>query len=266
MSRHFTFSRAQHDVPVEVVEVLDERARVLSLPMVLIGAAARDLCVHAPLAESPTRTTNDVDIAIAVPHGEEFARFTSPFDAVKKAEHKFVVLGIEVDIVPFGGVESDGEVTFRDGSVLDVVGLREAMASPDLVTLSPDLTVQVASIQAQTALKILAWRDRHVQNPKDAPDLHAVLSAGSGGPYADEMWMADDALEACGYVPDLAGAYLLGRTCGEGFTPERARAVSDVLDDPRDFAQLALQMGHLTSSELLDAYRRGFTRGISTTG
>lgn len=131
MSRHFTFSRAQHDVPVEVVEVLDERARVLSLPMVLIGAAARDLCVHAPLAESPTRTTNDVDIAIAVPHGEEFARFTSPFDAVKKAEHKFVVLGIEVDIVPFGGVESDGEVTFRDGSVLDVVGLREAMASPD---------------------------------------------------------------------------------------------------------------------------------------
>lgn len=261
MSRHFTFTRDQHDVPVEVVAVLDDRARAHSIPMVLIGAAARDLCVHAPLSEHPMRATRDVDVAVAVPRGEVFAEFTSAFAPVRGAEHTFRVLGIEVDIVPFGGIERRGAVTFADGSVLDVVGLSEALSSPDLVTLSPDLTVKVASIQAQSALKVLAWRDRHARDPKDASDLHAVLAAGSRGPYADEMWAADDALEACGYVPDLAGAYLLGRTSRESFTDARARAVTGVLDDAAGFARLALQMKHLTSSDLLDAYARGFRAG-----
>lgn len=260
MSRHFTFTPDQHDVPVDVVAVLADRAAELSLPMVLIGAAARDLCVHAPMAEYPDRATQDVDIALAVPRGDEFVEFTSRFDAVNGAEHKFRVLGIEVDIVPFGGVEERGEVLFGDGSVLDVVGLREAMAAPDLVTLASGLTVSVASIEAQTALKILAWRDRHHINPKDAVDLHRILSAGSLGPYADEMWAAEDALEATGYVPDLAGAHLLGQRCGAAFDVDRGQAVVDVLEDPAQVSLLALQMGHLTSAELLDAYARGFTR------
>ncbi|KRE38860.1 hypothetical protein ASG73_00350 [Janibacter sp. Soil728] len=89
MGRHFTVAPDQHDVPVELMEMLDSRSRALSLPMVLIGAAARDLCVHAPVAERSSRSTADVDIAIAVPHGEAFAEFTSGFDAVRGAEHKF---------------------------------------------------------------------------------------------------------------------------------------------------------------------------------
>lgn len=261
MSRHFTFTRDQHDVPVEVVQFLDERAREFSLPMVIIGAAARDLCVHAPLGAHPDRATRDVDVALAAPRGEAFTQFTSSFEVVGNAEHTFRILGIEVDVVPFGGVEHAGQVTFNDGSVLDVVGLREALSDPDRVTLSANLTVNVASIQAQTALKILAWRDRHVQDPKDAVDLHAVLSAASLGPYAEEMWAAEQALEACGYMPDLAGAYLLGQTCGAAFTAERGQAVIDVLDDPALFARLALQMKHLTSGELLDAYGIGFKAG-----
>lgn len=261
MSRHFTFTRDQHDVPVEVVQFLDERAREFSLPMVLIGAAARDLCVHAPLGAHADRATQDVDVALAAPRGEAFSQFTSSFEVVGDAEHKFRILGIEVDVVPFGGVEHDGQVTFKDGSVLDVVGLREALSDPDRVTLSPNLTVNVASIQAQTALKILAWRDRHVQDPKDAVDLHAVLSAASLGPYADEMWAAEQALEACEYLPDLAGAYLLGQKCRETFTDKRGQAVIDVLDDPAASALLALQMKQLTSSELLNAYGNGFRAG-----
>lgn len=261
MSRHFTFTPHQHDVPVEVVEVLAERAREYSLPMVLIGAAARDLCVHAPLDLFPERATQDVDIALAVPPGDVFAEFTSGFEAVRGAEHKFIVLGTEVDIVPFDGVEEEGQVTFSDGSVLDVIGLREALAAPDLVTLSSRLTVRVASIQAQTALKILAWRDRHHINTKDAVDLHSLLTAGSEGPYAEEMWEAEPALTACGYVPDLAGAHLLGQRSGEAFTAQRGRAVIEVLDDPASASLLALQMKKPTSADLLDAYRRGFISG-----
>lgn len=83
------------------------------------------------------------------------------------------------------------------------------------------------------------------------------------GPYADEVWGDGAALEACGFVPDLAGAYRLGRTCREWFTSERAQAVVDVLDDPDSFSRLALQMQHLTSGELLDAYARGFKKGAT---
>lgn len=261
MSRCFTFTSDEHDVPVEVVAVLAERAQELSLPMVLIGAAARDLCVHAPLGRYPDRATQDVDMALAVPRGEVFAEFASRFEVVSGVEHTFRILGIKVDVIPFDGVEDEGRVTFKDGNVLNVVGLREALMGPDLVTLSSDLTVSVASIQAQTALKILAWRDRHHENSKDAVDLRTLLAAGSEGPYAEEMWEADGALEACDYLPDMAGAHLLGRRSGETFTRGRGQAVIDVLDDPASSSLLARQMRSGASADLLDAYRRGFRVG-----
>lgn len=260
MARVFSLGRDQHDVPVDVVQVLDNRARERSLPMVLIGAAARDLCVHAPLGERPPRATHDVDIAVAVPRGEALAEFLSVFERARRV-HTVVIHGVEVDVVPFGGVERDGRVAFGDGSVLDVVGLAEAMRGPDVVDLAEGVTVKVASIEMQAALKVLAWRDRHVQNAKDAVDLHEILAAGSRGPYEEEAWGDLAALEACDYVLDLAGAYRLGALSRRAFTAARARAVAGVLDDPVVFARLGTQMSHLSSGELLDAYARGFRRG-----
>lgn len=84
------------------------------------------------------------------------------------------MLGIEVDVVPFGGNETDRSVTFTDGAVFDATGIAEAHSTPVVVRMPQGTEVRVASPAALTALKILAWNERHADNPKDAVDLGTI--------------------------------------------------------------------------------------------
>ena len=68
-------------------------------------------------------------------------------------------------------------VVLNEDHVLDVNGLSEAARTAVRVQLADDLRLEVASLPAQAALKVLAWRDRHMENPKDARDLHEILAA-----------------------------------------------------------------------------------------
>ncbi|MFK5647500.1 hypothetical protein ACI3ET_13355 [Ornithinimicrobium sp. LYQ121] len=153
-------------VPVEVLREIDERARAHGVRMLVIGAAARDLVVHAPTAARSRRATLDVDVAIAVDR-PGFEAFTHGLDRVRGSEHKFLVLGTDVDVVPYGDIETDRTVLLNDGHQLDVNGLGEAAQTSIHVLLGGGLRLEVASLPAQTALKVLAWRDRHRDNPKD---------------------------------------------------------------------------------------------------
>lgn len=186
------------DIPVSE-EVLAELADVCEksgTEMFVIGAAARDLVIHARMQTKPVRATRDVDIAVAVRTDAQFQKLSRLLTRTRSAPHKFIVLGTEVDIIPFGGNESDRIVRFADGSRLDVTGIREAHSTSVLVRLPKGTEVHVASPAALTALKILAWADRHDDNPKDGLDLGVILSALSESPFDDEVWHDDEALDA----------------------------------------------------------------------
>lgn len=177
------------DVPVDE-EVLAELARTcgaLGIEFFVIGAAARDLAIHALQQRAPLRATRDIDIAVAVRADAQFVELSERLMARRGSRHAFDVLEGEVDVVPFGGVETDRTVRFADDHLLDVNGFQEAHATSMMVRMPQGTEVHVATAAAQTALKILAWRDRHHGNAKDGLDLAVILEALSEAPFVDEV-------------------------------------------------------------------------------
>ncbi|XVX20552.1 hypothetical protein ACQP1U_01325 [Actinomycetota bacterium] len=262
MSRTFDFSGRDVPVAVDVLREVAHRAHSSGHRWAVIGATARDLVIHMPLDAAPGRATHDVDISIAVDNHHDFSRFTMSLGK-RLGSHKVEVLGIEVDLVPCDGVEECGEVSLGSDRSLDVVGLTEAIESADTVSLSRELVVPVASLEAQSALKVLAWRDRRHYDTKDAVDLRTLLDAASRGPYADETWSDDDALNAVDYDIITAGPFRCGREAARLFAQVRGQSVAAVLRDHVSRSRLVRDMGGPMSAELLDAYARGFAHGLS---
>src|SRR5699024_12452267 len=104
---------------------------------------------------------------------------------IDRAAHQFSVHVFEVDVIAFGGNESARAVKFCDGSVFDATGIAEAHSTSVSVRFPRETEVQVASPAALTALKILAWRERYADNPKDALDLATIFTAMSESSFDD---------------------------------------------------------------------------------
>ena len=248
-------------VPVDVLRIIEGRARFLDVSVLVIGAAARDLVVHAVTGSRSPRATLDVDVAVAV-DSAGFSIFTEPWERVQGNEHKFLVLDVEVDVVPFGTVETDRRVELNDGHLLDVNGLEEAARTSVEVQLADDLRMRVASLPAQAALKVLAWRDRHRDNSKDARDLREILGAMAEDPYVDDVWEDSAAMDWSDHDVYLAAAFRVGSLAAAPFATEDGRQVLSVVEDDELSSRLARQMGGATASELLRAFAAGFRSGL----
>ena len=170
MTRRFDLSsperQGRHDVPIEVLERLDREAQAAGITLLVIGAAARDLVIHALLDQPPHRATRDVDIAVATNSLEDHRVFLSSLSTAASSAHRVTVFGVTVDVVPFGAVEQSGQVRFEDDHLLDVTGLQEADAHADHVVVEPGLEVRVAPLEALATLKLLAWRTAEQTAPR----------------------------------------------------------------------------------------------------
>lgn len=252
------------DIPVseEVLAELAELCDAVGIEFIVIGAAARDLVIHALQKSAPLRATEDIDIAVAVHLGEHYAELTERLTQSGRSPHRFEVLGVDVDIVPFGDIEQDRQIRFSNNHLVDVTGLREAHETSVPVRMPRGTELRAASAPAQTALKILAWRDRRVTNPKDALDLGVILSALSEEPFDDEVWDDDEALAAADADIVIAASHHYGRRAAEPFADEDGAAVLRVLDDDLLRPLLHRDMRSALASDLLDGYRRGFAAGL----
>lgn len=174
-----------------------------------------------------------------------------------------------LDIVPFGGIEKHDarEIGWPPDEAIrmNVAGFAEALRAAIDVELAPGLNVLVASLPALAMLKIIAWRDRHAENARDAIDLRFLLAtyAEAGN---DERLYGGDAealLEAHGHDPDIAGAALLGRDMAALVTPEVRPQIIDALAPGVAYPHLLNQMlggGHRLL--ILDADKPGMTERL----
>src|SRR5699024_4218811 len=169
--------RTDVPVPEDALRDLTALCRTAEVEFLVIGAAARDLVIHSRQRSEPTRATKDIDIAVAVRGDEDFRALAQVLDRRGRAPHKFIVHGIEIDVISFGGNEVDRSVTFSDGSVFDATGISEVHSTSVTVRFPHGTEVQAASQAALTALKILAWSERHADNPEDALDPATILTA-----------------------------------------------------------------------------------------
>lgn len=110
------------DVPLETLRGL----RLEIGDFVLVGMAAVDLITRA-LADLPaSRLTRDVDVAVAVDTEPALRELTRRLvDRGGGSALHFWVDGVQVDVVPFGGVAPGDRLVLAD-TTLDVSGLSDA--------------------------------------------------------------------------------------------------------------------------------------------
>ena len=194
-----------------VLERVSEYVPLSSI--MIVGATCRDIHQESFRSTEPSRTTDDIDLALAVEGWDEVRILQREFPSRSRAWQQIEVDGIAVDIVPFGSIESPpGEVLVGDGLVLNVSGFREVFERAETHELSSGMKFKLPSVAGLAALKLHAWLDRYrVGNYKDAQDLGLILAWYA---ESDEGWLFDrffehkEAHEAD--ILEVMAAFLLG--------------------------------------------------------
>lgn len=264
------------------------RQAVRDTPVLLVGAAARDLLlVHAHGVEVQ-RATEDTDLALAVRSWDAFLRLrealiTSGGFTADGPPHRLWFGDQRLDIIPFGGVErADRSVAWptEGAEVMNVAGLTEALATAIAVGLPGGVVVDVASLPAIALLKIWAWNDRkHTTPGKDASDLWTLLRHYADAGNQDRLYgeEGEAALTSFEFDLDKTGAWLLGSDAREvlahGPDPRRSLGNLDAIlrpeIDPHGALRLVAQMppgDRERQLSLLMAFSAGlFEAGLSKT-
>lgn len=198
----------------------------------VVGATARDILSEAIVGSPPGRATADVDVAVAVPSWEAFESLTAGLTRVGRSRHRFLVSGVQVDVVPFGDVETaDRRIDWGDGIRMSALGLSEAYARAEPVQLPGETEVLVPTVGGLAVLKLSAWSDRRLETSRDAVDLQTIIGWYATGALLDELYDLDvGLLQMYDFDPALASAHRLGRHMAE-LLGRGAGAMSALLDD-----------------------------------
>lgn len=204
-----------------LIAAVAEAARALSIPCMVVGAAARVVLLEAVYGLPHGRGTEDVDFGVMVESWKSYealvericqdSDFRRDQKQHQRLRHK---KGGYLDIVPFGGVESaDHSIHWPpdDDLIMSVVGFRDAYADAVRVSVG-DLAVPIVSPVGLVLLKLVAWKERHHSTPRrDAADIAYVLRHFSS--LLTEKVLFDEhfnCVEAANYDLDLAASRVLG--------------------------------------------------------
>jgi predicted nucleotidyltransferase len=187
----------------------------------------------------------DVDVAIAIGSWQEFERLASRLERRRSHQHTFLVLGHEVDVVPYGRIEAvDQTIMWPNDYRMNVLGLQEAFDSAEVASLPGNVLVRVPSVAAQAVLKLMAWRDRHDVDRRDAIDLGTIINWYSEDPFVDELYEdSADLLAAHHWDTALAGAERLGRHMAGLISGDSLQTLRATVEDDAILERLARDVG-----------------------
>lgn len=183
--------------------------------IMIIGAHCRDL-VHTSFGRTEgLRSTNDVDIAIAVAGDADYRRIVAALPRSGTTDIRYSIAGIAVDVVPFGEIEDPTGTTVLPGrkDSLDVFGFREVFSHAEELVLPSGNRVRLPTPAGYAALKLKAWCDRSVNGEyKDAEDISIACSWYQNDPdiRAELYGPRTDLLLKAEVDVDTAALYLLG--------------------------------------------------------
>lgn len=267
-------------ITLAILEALRSIAAKHNASYFIIGATARDILIKHVFGINPGRATRDVDFAIALAEWSEFEVIkkefvdSGDFQGAQGSSHRLYYqqhefgIAYPLDLIPFGAIESKGNTIAWPPDmavVMNVIGYPEALKSAVQVNVGRGLIVNVVSIPALAALKLLAWNDRGLLDNKDAQDLFVLLrhyhEAGNAGRLYEEAFSL---LESCNYDVELAGAALLGYDVRLILEEPTRRALLDVLDDPVKLDRLVIHMDRSLGADaaIPSGFIKQFERGL----
>lgn len=273
---------------LDILQSASAAAQSLDIDFFVGGALARDLMLWHVHGQNTGRATRDVDLGL---HLTDWAAFSAlkdlllaqgRFQPQEDVAHRLMYLpagmshGIPLDLLPFGALEGPQATIAwppEHAVVMNVAGFAEAHRAAVDVALNDTLAVRVASLPSLAVLKLIAWRDRHLETAKDATDFLLIARRYAEAGNMDRLYEAEAALlQACDFDPDLAGAMLLGRDAAALVQGATAQAVTDILHRAGrwrqrldDQLQRALQTDPASPEHPLlhhvDAFLQGFVHG-----
>lgn len=197
-------------------------AEATGVHWMVTGAWGRVLLLETVYGLPVGLATEDVDFAVMVDSWPHYDRLVAGIcrdpeftEDPKQAQRIRYRTEYYLDLVPFGGVESDTQRIVwppQGDFVMSVAGFRDALADAVPVWVNDSLLVPVASPVGLLLLKLLAWNDRRDEKPgRDAADIayvlrHAVMLISEGVLFEEHLALVSE-LE---YDIDLAAAYVLG--------------------------------------------------------
>ena len=168
-------NRPLNPVTFIVLKTLHEIAARGAASYFLIGATARDILMTHVFGIDAGRATRDVDFAIALEDWSQFETIKQAFidsgnfrGDTNEAHRLFYQpntykTAYPLDLIPFGKIASSKNTIAWPpdmATVMNVAGYAEALEHAIQVDVGGGLVVNVVSIPALAALKILAWNDR----------------------------------------------------------------------------------------------------------
>lgn len=272
------FSRnADLQLTGEAVATVNAVAKRLQIAHFIAGALARDLWLVHKLGIPVARQTDDADFAVEVSSWERFHELRKALldsgqyrEVARTGLHRLRHRnGIPVDLVPFGAIERKDARTIAwppDGAfVMSVFGFREASEKTIEVLFPGGTTSRVVSLPALTVLKLDAWADRHIRDPrKDAYDLQLILRHYGDMDHGDRLYRDNPYL--LGSPPDLerAGAWLLGMDMARLLDSNGRQRIAQVISEEADeegqlrLASEMMRDNEVRALELLSALEDGF--------
>lgn len=253
-------------------------AAAAGMPFLLAGAMARDLLLVYAHDIRSNRATEDVDLAFLVKNWDEFEVVrrkliaSGEFSEIpRKGIHKLrFQRTLEVDILPFGGVERrDRSIVLPPDNAFEMsmFGFKEALGSTVTVLLPDDARVQVVSLRALAILKFSAWAERRLREPrKDAYDLLLIIKnyATASG---ERLYDANPHVVGSPSDYEAAGAWLLGKDMAQLLDEIGRERLARIIADEADEAGQLRLVGDMTRDDpdralvLLAALEDGFNEG-----
>ena len=166
-----------------VLDTLEQAFNTLGINYYMIGAFARQ--IRYDQAGIPYRATKDIDYAILIGSSNEYQKVKDHLiihaKYIETRENAFVLIspeGIQVDILPFGEIENDGNVSIIGTGMtsISVDGMKEVFETgTEEIMIETGNTFKIATLPGIILLKLVAYDDRPEQRQRDAIDIGNII-------------------------------------------------------------------------------------------
>jgi len=272
---------------IDILRRVDVVAREQGIDYFVSGALARDLILLHVFGKDTGRATRDVDLGICI---DDWGKLDSlkasliqggNFTEQAKSAHRLIYratdtsFGIPLDLLPFGGVENaDATIAWPPGMdiVMNVAGFSEACTSALMVEVAERVVVPVTSLPSLAILKLIAWRDRHLETTKDATDFLLIARNYHDAGNTDRLYETESALlQATDFDPEMAGVMLLGKDAAAVCLTVTAQSIESILTNAQlrqrlidQILRVTLSSGDAASSSRVDRYLDAFHHGFGS--
>lgn len=168
----------------EIFEALERGFTKFGIDFYLVGATARDVWMRGVHEKSPKRATSDLDFGIMIKDSylfDELKNYLIKEEGfVPSRENAFVLIWkdlTQVDLIPFGELESEGVATVRGTSFtsMNVEGFQEVFEQASEEVQTEVLHFRVCTLAGIVILKLIAWDDRPEMRGDDIDDIAEIL-------------------------------------------------------------------------------------------